>query len=65
MIYIWIIMSYILIIIIIYELLYIFSQLLVFYHMHSDSQIHAARSERINYNPLKMNFILNYRMVFA
>lgn len=64
MIYIWIIMSYILIIII-YELLYIFSQLLVFYHMHSDSQIHAARSERINYNPLKMNFILNYRMVFA
>lgn len=65
MIYIWIIMSYILIIIIIYELLYIFSQLLVFYHMHSGSQIHTARSERINYNPLKMNFILNYRMVFA
>lgn len=33
--------------------------------MHSDNQIHVARSERTNYNLLEMNFILNYRMVFA
>lgn len=47
------------------ELLYIFSQFVVFYHIHSDNQIHVARSERISYNLLEMNFILNYRMVFA